>query len=406
MFIQLGIISYKLIIPLLYPIFYQIRFRKSNINNGCYELFINYLSYLFAGIVFLIVRYNTNKSGKINQTINKQSSDAESPKEKIQIDVNDDLNSSEIIQKFKEQKLKDEKKELFKLKMYLISLALINLIPMIYEIIAHNELQNILDFKIKEGSSLFSEMLFYILFSKIFLGHKTYNHQKLSLVLMSICTTFIFSLYVIEYGLNFDKIINILFFSLIFGYYALYNVIGKKIFDSFIISPYYFMFIIGFISLAILLPYEIISYLINPNWKYNGIIRQITNNFSFMLIVNVVVGFFWVGGIWLTVYYFSPCHIIISESLSQFLTSLIENRHKNYVLIVKIIYYISYGIIIFSSLIYNEIIIINNENVSRDTKTYIIQRENIETELIEKDKKTAPLYTQEEDKESSGSEDD
>ena len=157
---------------------------------------------------------------------------------------------------------------------------------------------------------------------------------------------------------------------MIFALYALYYVLGKKVFDAFIISPYYLMFAIGLINLIILLSYEIISYLINPNWEFNGVIRQIKYNFSFVffleMILNVTVRIFWLGGIWMTVYYYDPCNLIISESISKLLTILIENRFKDYDLTTKIICYISYGIIIFSSLIYNENIIINCKNLNRD----------------------------------------
>ena len=68
----------------------------------------------------------------------------------------------------------------------------------------------------------------------------------------------------------------------------------------------------------------------------------------------------------MTVYYYHPCNLIISESISKLLTILIENRFKDYDLTTKIICYISYGIIILSSLIYNENIIINCKNLNRD----------------------------------------
>ena len=396
MFIQLGIINSKLIIPLLYPIFYQIRFGINQSNNGFYEIFINYLSYSLAGIVFLIVRYNTNKTEKIKNSTSKPNRDSNLSNDKILIDPYDDLKNNVIIQEIQEEKLKKEKKELYQLKICVISLAVLNLIPMSYEIISHNTLQDVLDFKVRENSSMFSIIIFYTLFSRIFLGYKIYNHQILALGIILICMIFFFILYILENSISFDTIINILFFSLIFGFYALYNVLGKKIFDSFIISPYYFMFSIGIVSLAIILPFEIISYIIDSDWEYNGIIRQITGNFSLTflleLITSAVAGLFWVGGIWLTVYYFSPCHIIISESLSIILSSIIENSFKEYSLAKKIVFYINYGVILFCSLIYNEVVIIKNEKISKDTKIYIIRRQNNEVRLIEEAKKMENIF--------------
>ena len=68
-------------------------------------------------------------------------------------------------------------------------------------------------------------------------------------------------------------------------------------------------------------------------------------------------------------------------------------------LCTKIICYISYGIIIFSSLIYNEIIIINSEIISRDTKINIIRRQGDEVRLTEEEKKKELLYNPIEDDE-------
>ena len=76
------------------------------------------------------------------------------------------------------------------------------------------------------------------------------------------------------------------------------------------------------------------------------------------------------------------------------------SRFKNYMLCTKIICYISYGIIIFSSLIYNEVIIINCEIISKDTKINIINRQGNEFELPENDKKKEELYNPVEDSES------
>ena len=362
MFIQFHIKSHYFILLLIYPMFYQISLRISQSNNGCYELFLNYLSYLFIGVkalILIINRYIENR--KINSF-----KEIEEPTYFRQMELYEDPIEEEI---------KRERKELIKRrsrkkKLLLISLAFISLIQMSLEIIVNNALKNVLDYKIKECSAIFAEVLFFVLLSKIILHYEIYNHQIFALIIISISMIFIFASYIIENSLNFDKIMNFVFFSLIFALYALYYVLGKYALRSFIPTPYFLMFAIGLINLIILLPYEIISYLINPNWEFNGVIRQIKYNFSFVffleMILNVTVRIFWLGGIWMTVYYYDPCNLIISESISKLLTILIENRFKDYDLTTKIICYISYGIIILSSLIYNGNIIINCKNLSRD----------------------------------------
>ena len=53
MLIEFGIIDYKIIIPLIYPIFYQIRrlIHKDD-EKALFEFFTNFCGYLFSGIVY------------------------------------------------------------------------------------------------------------------------------------------------------------------------------------------------------------------------------------------------------------------------------------------------------------------------------------------------------------------
>ena len=49
MLIEFGLINYKLLIPFIYPIFYQIRRYIHKNSNPYYILFTEYLGYLFGG---------------------------------------------------------------------------------------------------------------------------------------------------------------------------------------------------------------------------------------------------------------------------------------------------------------------------------------------------------------------
>ena len=56
MLLEFGIINYQLIIPFIYPFFYQIRrviHREDK--KPFYEFFTNYCGYLFSGLVYLII---------------------------------------------------------------------------------------------------------------------------------------------------------------------------------------------------------------------------------------------------------------------------------------------------------------------------------------------------------------
>ena len=62
MWIECGIINYKLIIPFIYPIFFQIRIiiHKGE-EKPFLKFFTNYLGYLFSGLIYLIIKYRMEK---------------------------------------------------------------------------------------------------------------------------------------------------------------------------------------------------------------------------------------------------------------------------------------------------------------------------------------------------------
>ena len=87
-----------------------------------------------------------------------------------------------------------------------------------------------------------------------------------------------------------------------------------------------------------------------------------------------------VGGIQLTIYYFTPCHFIISESISQIISTFVNDTIVDFPLYEKIIIYIMFIIIIFATLIYNEVIIIKICSLNYNTKKYIRLRQMNELE--------------------------
>ena len=165
-------------------------------------------------------------------------------------------------------------------------------------------------------------------------------------------------------------------------------------------SPYYFMFVIGLISLSIVIPYEIITLItIGENTDFNGILYQVKYNFNkdsylylLLFIGDVLVSFIWASVIHLIFYYFPPCHFIISESFGQILSTFINDSIKVYPINIKIIIYVLYVIITIATLIYNEVIIINIGDLSINSKKKIISRELIEKGLLSDKKIKNDLY--------------
>ena len=131
-------------------------------------------------------------------------------------------------------------------------------------------------------------------------------------------------------------------------------------------SPYYLMFIIDAMSICLILPYEIITVIVfGKDTKFNGIFYQMekyfekTKLYSLIFIADIISAFLWIAGINLTVYFFTPCHFIISESISQIISIIISQTFENLLWTKQIIIYILFFMIFLGSLIYNEIFIIN-----------------------------------------------
>ena len=392
MFIELGIINCKLLIPFMYPLFYQIRKYIHKDSNPFYILFTDYFGYLFGGIILLIIKFRMRK-------INKKKENNEEKKEKEIITLDDSIDSSKnstnrkksiLVNQIEVEKKKIKIQKLKHKYCFLLLLSFINMIPMPLEIITDDDIN--IDFKL--GSSLFYHIFFFVFFSRIILGIKIYRHQIFSLIIIILCIPILLTFYLIndKEEKKYSNLIQDSFYLIIIiCLYSLYDILGKKYYNTYMDSPYHLMFVIGAISLFILIPYEIITVLIYgvADNSYNGIIYQIKTYYKdynywypFIFILDVITKFLWVGGIILTIYFFTPCHFIISESLSQIVSTIVENSLKKYDNSLKIIIFTLYFIIVFSSLIYNEVIIINVFSLSKDTKKKIYARE-----LVDKDMK-------------------
>ena len=144
-------------------------------------------------------------------------------------------------------------------------------------------------------------------------------------------------------------------------------------------SPYHFMFIMGLFALTFILLYEIITVLIfGIDRNFNGVFFQFRENikkynywYILLFIADILSAFIWGPSIQLTVYFFTPCHIIISESLSQIVSTIVNGMIIDFPVGIRAIIYIFFVIIIFATLLYNEVIDINICNLNKDTKIMI-----------------------------------
>ena len=99
-------------------------------------------------------------------------------------------------------------------------------------------------------------------------------------------------------------------------------------------------------------------------------------------------------GAWLTIYYFTPCHYIIFNTISDFFDVILSQfvnddneSNEKYHPTQKITFFILYPILIFISLVFNEIIVLNCCGLNYNTKEEIATRgeKDMHLNIIEED---------------------
>ena len=396
MLIEFGIIDYKIIIPLIYPIFYQIRrLIHKDEEKALFEFFTNFCGYLFSGIVYLIIKHRMKKlnSKNIEKINSKNDNDKEdSGKELVNVVTEKQFRLVSTI-KFSENQLNLEKKKIDKINskkqyIYVLSLVLIYLFPMFLD---SYTLVNNFDIGTSSSISLFVSIFSNIILSKIILGEKIYSHQIFASMIILISILIVIILFLIK-AIHIESNIgvNIALITFISSFYSLFNIMEKRYYNKFVDSPYHLMYVIGLFATILILVYEIFTVIIvGIDSNLNGIFYQFYKNcerFQYLYILifisDILTAFIWLWGIQLTVYFFTPCHFIISESISQIISFFINDTISEYSDGEQATIIIFFFIIIFATLIYNEIFIINICTLSNNTKKNIYLRQVRESEAI------------------------
>ena len=396
MLIEFGIIDFKIIIPLIYPIFYQIRrlIHKDD-EKALFEFFTNFCGYLFSGIVYLIIKHRMKKlnSKNIEKINSKNDNDKEdSGKELVNVVTEKQFRLVSTI-KFSENQLNLEKKKIDKINskkqyIYVLSLVLIYLFPMFLD---SYTLVNNFDIGTSSSISLFVSIFSNIILSKIILGEKIYSHQIFASMIILISIMIVIILFLIK-AIHIESNIgvNIALITFISSFYSLFNIMEKRYYNKFVDSPYHLMYVIGLFATILILVYEIFTVIIvGIDSNLNGIFYQFYKNcerFQYLYILifisDILTAFIWLWGIQLTVYFFTPCHFIISESISQIISFFINDTISEYSDGEQATIIIFFFIIIFATLIYNEVLIINICSLSNNTKKNINLRQLRESESI------------------------
>ena len=382
MFLEFGSINSKILILFLYPIFIKLRkLILPLINDNFYfDLFRFYLSFLFSIIFMIIIYKRTRKTRKINESNNNNEDNRSN---EIKIDDTEWINPLKIMEQM-ENKEKKRKKIIFIILLVFIGL-LANFLYIIFHILFKDDddEDSILAIEIgRQSIGAFFEIIFFLILGNYILNNKIYRHHLVSLIIILFNLIIMFISYALYFRMRTLKIISFYLFYDFF--FCLSYILGKKYLNMFYVKPYSLMVYIGSITSIILFIYDIISFAIvhDDNNNVNGIILGIKRNFnlSFIFIILDLLFYFLSNiGIWLTIYFFTPFHFIISESISEYIYYTYDYfTGTRYEIRDIIIYSLIYIINLFFSLIFNEIIILNFCNMNYNTKKYIERREREE----------------------------
>ena len=393
MLIEFEKLNYKLLILFIFSVFDPLRKIISDKikDNNFFQLFRFYLSYLLSFVFILIIKYRSKDNHEKNFSINNDDNSINSSEENNNIKKNSQIWINPL-DNVKKEKLKYKKTKNFLFTVELISIwLLLNTFNIIFKSIYSGEGYSFIIYIGKQSFGVFFEIIYFIILSRIILNNKIYKHHFISLIIILINL----SLLIINYIKWFpDFTIQIIYYYFIFSFlFCLYHVLGKKYLNLFDNSPYYIMFNIGLISIIIFLVYDIIVFLIvgNNNTNIHGVIMGFYNNlnlsFIYLFILDIIFNFLCNIGIWLTVYYFTPFHFIISESLAEYFYYAYDwiVLGRDYKIEDVIAYMIIYIINIIFFMVFNEIIILNFCGLSYNIRKKIEEREAIDNILAMSD---------------------
>jgi len=399
MLIEFGELKKRLLIPILFPFFLKLRKlnRKVNsIKSSAFRGFNDFLSLTVCGIFYLILKLNLksekdnlkkdNKNDSNNNSINTEQ------KAQNQAPLLPTNNIPQEIENLEQQK---EKKQRRKQWLFVGGIAALQLSAIILKTFWKINMEDTLKLNI----SVLIEVILLIIFSYNFLGLKIHSHQVFSFIIIFICLTtfFLESLLYEEKGIVIKyRIEDIANYFLVQLVYCLSDVLGKKYLNTYLDSPYLLLFKMGIVGIVPIIIYGIIIEFLNVDNEDHKIFSCFKTIFFPFYLIDLIFTILYEIGIWLTIYYFSPCHYIVFEMISDFievlLTIFIKNDQnkgfdESYNIVQKITFYVLYPILIFIVLVFNEVIILNFWGLSYNTKAKIREREksDIDTNIINQD---------------------
>ena len=368
-FISFAKINKYFLIPFITPVFcmfanyflYKIKATKVVKNEEfiftCYVL----LSYIGVGCFYFISKFRQKVEGAKENFL-----DRESTISSIKYIYNEGI-----------------KKNILKGSILIIFLAFLLSLAELFSIYIH-----------KNKVHLLQERLYYLLFIPLFckfiLKDNIFKHHYFSLLIAMVGFSLLFIPICLKIDVD-DIVPNVLNFVGSVGY-SLFLVIIKYLTHVYYMSPFKLSLIFGTIAFFFIffgfLIYSLIKYHDLTYFKESLDFSYVDNKFvlSLYFIATFIFAVLLHFCTLLVIFYFSPILLMVTDIISPFLLWIaltIENKSSTEILEL-ILNPIGYVIVLFASLIYNEIIIFNFCGLNKNTKKFIEERLYKESKDIRK----------------------
>ena len=384
MWIELSEFNLKLFIPLIFPVFKRIQdltkklyIKKGYDDHTLFKTFRYYLCHILAFVPLLIVYYRTKKAE--NDLIEIKEENTEKLESVKTLTHNDTLFKTNTIA---DLKVANTRKKRMKSYIFLGGLCILSLFCYYYRYFFEKYSAR----EFKQSMGIFFDIGGYIVLSMLILKQKLYFHNFVSMGIIAVLLIVLFIItcfYIEDKNSIWKSFIYYLFYILLF---ILYDVLKKKYMNMFFNTPYFMMLVIGIFGCVFVLIYDFIAFLIDNNKEEvaKGFRENINDaGKAFALILDLIIHFIWNLGLWLTIYYLTPCHIFMSEYISEYIYYIQDvNNPPN----PK--FYKTHNVVIFSifafinfccCLVFNEVVILNFCNLDYNTKKKIQERQRRES---------------------------
>ena len=384
MWIELSEFNLKLFIPLIFPVFKRIQdltkklyIKKGYDDHTLFKTFRYYLCHILAFVPLLIVYYRTKKAE--NDLIAIKEENTEKLESVKTLTHNDTLFKTNTIA---DLKVANTRKKRLKSYIFLGGLCILSLFCYYYRYFFEKYSAR----EFKQSMGIFFDIGGYIVLSMLILKQKLYFHNFVSMGIIAVLLIVLFIMTTVcieDKNSIWKSFIYYLFYIILF---ILYDILKKKYMNMFFNTPYFMMLVIGIFGCVFVLIYDFIAFLIdNDKEEVAKGFRENINDAgkAFALILDLIIHFIWNLGLWLTIYYLTPCHIFMSEYISEYIYYIQDvNNPPN----PK--FYKTHNVVIFSifafinfccCLVFNEVVILNFFNLDYNTKKRIQERQRHES---------------------------